>query len=159
MMGVATPPSVSMPGGSGGAAAAQDPLADLAGGDLGVLERLSAGADRVLDQVADELLELGAAEGDVEVLGAGGVGGDEGEVDLRLHDGGELHLRLLRALLEALQGHAVLAQVSRLALLELLDQPVHDALVEVVAAEVGVAGGGLDVEGAFADLQDGDVEG
>jgi hypothetical protein len=40
-----------------------------------------------------------------------------------------------------------------------LDEPVDDALVEVVAAEVGVAVGGLHLEDAVADLEHGDVEG
>ena len=43
--------------------------------------------------------------------------------------------------------------------LELLDQPVDDALVPVVAAEVGVTVGGLDLEDALPDLEDRDVVG
>ena len=43
-------------------------------------------------------------------------------------------------------------------LLELVDEPVDDALVEVVAAQVRVAVGGLDLEDALADAQDRDVE-
>ncbi len=95
-------------------------LVDLRGGDAGVGEGLLAGPQRALDEVADQLLQLGAGEGDVHVLGAGGVGGDEGQVDLRLHDGGELALGLLRRLLEALQGHAVLLEVDALVALELV---------------------------------------
>ena len=44
------------------------------------------------------------------------------------------------------------------ALLELGDDPVDDALVEVVAAEVRVAVGRLDLDDAFADFEDRDVE-
>ena len=39
-----------------------------------------------------------------------------------------------------------------------LGEPGHDAVVEVVAAQIGVAGGGEDLEDVLADLQDGDVE-
>ena len=46
-----------------------------------------------------------------------------------------------------------------LSLLELGHHPVDDGLVEVVAAEVRVAVGGLDLEDALAELEDGDVEG
>ena len=42
--------------------------------------------------------------------------------------------------------------------LELGDQPVHDPLVPVVAAEVGVAGGRLDLEDALAEVEDRHVE-
>ena len=44
-------------------------------------------------------------------------------------------------------------------LLELVGQPVDDALVEVVAAQVGVAVGGVDLEDALGEGQDGDVVG
>jgi len=43
--------------------------------------------------------------------------------------------------------------------LERLDQPVDDALVPVVTAEVGVAVGGLDLEDALTDVEQGHVEG
>ena len=73
--------------------------------------------------------------------------------------GGELALGALGRLLQALQGHAVAAQVDAGLALEVLDQPVHDPLVEVLAAEVGVAGGGADLEDALRELEDRDVEG
>ena len=92
------------------------------------------------------------------MLRPGGVGGDEGQVDVGLLGGGELHLGLLGRFLEALQGHLVAAQVDALVALELVGQPVDDAHVEVFAAQEGVAVGGLDLEDAVADLQDRDVE-
>src|SRR5215470_8266347 len=93
------------------------------------------------------------------MLGAARIRGDEWEIDLRLHDGGELTLGLLRRFLEALQGHAVLAQVDALLLLELVGDPVDDLLVEVVTAEMRIAVGRLDLDHALADLEDRDVEG
>src|SRR5207237_582042 len=42
--------------------------------------------------------------------------------------------------------------------LEAVDQPVHDPLVEVFAAEVRVAGGREHFEQAVLELEDGDVE-
>jgi len=53
----------------------------------------------------------------------------------------------------------VLDEVDALGLLEVAGEPLHDALVEVVAAEEGVAGGGEHLEDAVANLEDGDVEG
>ena len=95
------------------------------------------------------------------MLGAGGVGGDEGQVDLGLDGGRELDLGLLRGVLEALQGHFVAlgGEIEALLLLELGDQPFDDALVEIVAAQVGVAVGGLDLDDAFAHFQNGNIEG
>ena len=92
------------------------------------------------------------------MLGAGGVGRDERQVDLRLLGGGQLDLGLLGRLVEALEGHLVLRQVDRLVALELGREPVHDRLVEVVAAEVVVTRGRLDLEHAVADLEHGHVE-
>ena len=86
------------------------------------------------------------------------VGGDERQVDLRLLRGGQLDLGLLGGLVEALEGHLVLREVDALVALELADQPVDDRLVEVVAAEVVVTRGGLDLEHAVADLEHGHVE-
>ena len=43
-----------------------------------------------------------------------------------------------------------LIQIDALILFELLDEPIHDPLVEVVSTEVGVAVCGLHFEDAFA---------
>ena len=91
-------------------------------------------------------------------LGPVGVGRDVGQVDLRLGGRGQLDLGLLGRLLQALEGLRVLGEVDALVLLELGQQPLDDALVEVVAAKVRVAVGGLDLEDAVAQLEDRDVE-
>ena len=93
------------------------------------------------------------------MLRAGGVGGDEGQVDVGLGGGGQLHLRLLGGLLQTLQGHGVLTQVDAVLGLELVGHPVDDALVPVVAAQVVVASGGGYLEHAVAQLQHRHVEG
>ena len=94
----------------------------------------------------------------VEVLRAFLRGGDERQVDLRRHRRGELDLRLLGGLVEPLQRHLVGGEVDPLVALELRDHPVDDRLVEVVAAEVVVAVGRLDLEDAVAELEHRHVE-
>jgi hypothetical protein len=85
--------------------------------------------------------------------------GEERQVDLRLADRRQLDLGLLRRLLEALDDHLVLGHVEAGVLLELGDQPIHDARVDVVAAEVGVAVGRHDLDHLVAHLEVRDVEG
>ena len=87
------------------------------------------------------------------------VGRDERQVDARFLRRGEFDLRLLRGLAQALQRQTVVAQVDALLFLELVGEEVDDPLVEVLAAEEGVAVGRLDLEDAVADVEDRDVEG
>ena len=146
-------------GGHAGHAADEDDVVDLRDAlVLGVVERLADRRDDAVEQVGGQLVELRAREAHVEVLGAALVGGDERQVDLRLLRGGQLDLGLLGRLVEALQGHRVLRQVDALVALELGREPVDDRLVEVVAAEVVVTRGRLDLEDAVADLEHGHVE-
>ena len=109
-------------------------------------------------EVVGELLELAARQRDREVLRARGVSGDERQVDLGLLTLRELDLRLLGSLGQTLERLAVAAEVDALVALELVGEPVHDAAVVVVAAEVGVTVGGLHLEDTFADLENRDVE-
>ena len=145
--------------GRAGHAADENHLVNPVGGEAGVLEGLPAWAVGPVNQIRYQLLKPAAAEGAEHVLGAGGVGGNEGKVDFRFHDAGKLDLGLLCGFTQTLEGHAVLAEIDACFAAELVDEPVHNALVEVVAAEEGVAAGGLDLEYAVAHLQNGDVEG
>ena len=133
-------------------------MIDLRPVDAGVLERLPRRADRALEQVGGDLLELRARELEVEMLRAVLRRGDEREIDLRRHRGRQLDLRLLRRLVETLEGHPIGREVDALILLELGDHPVDDRLVEVVAAEVVVAVRGLHLEHALAEIEDRHVE-
>ena len=92
------------------------------------------------------------------MLGAGGVRRDEGQDDLRRLGRRQVALRLLGRFLEPLPGHAVLAQVDGVRLHEVLDQEVDDPLVEVLAAEEGVAAGGPHLHHAIADFEDRNIE-
>ena len=112
-----------------------------------------------LQQLFCELLELGAGQLALQMEWALGCGGDEGQIDLGLDDRGHLDLGLLGRLLETLQRHPVLAQVDTVVVLEALDQPVDHLLVPVVTTEIGVTGGGLDLEHTLADLEHRHVEG
>jgi hypothetical protein len=90
----------------------------------------------------------------VDVLRARGVRRDERQVDVVGGGGGEGDLGLLGLFLQALERHRVLAEVDAVVLLEGVDEPADEGVVPVVAAEVGVAVGGLHLEHAVADLED-----
>merc|ERR1719301_324563 len=109
------------------------------------------------EEVHAELLEARARDGGEEVHAL-----VEG-VDLHrgLGRGGERALGALAGGPQAAQG-ALVAGVEQVLLglaLELRAEVVEEAVVEVLPAEVGVAGGGLDLEDALLDGQQGDVEG
>ena len=70
----------------------------------------------------------------------------------------QLDLGLLGRLTQPLHGHLVLGQVDARRALELVDQPLDDPVVPVVATEVVVTRGGTDLDDAVADLQQRDVE-
>ena len=83
----------------------------------------------------------------------------KGRLISRLHHGGKLDLRLLGSLFQALERHAVFAQIDALVLLELVSNPVDDALIEIIAAEVRIAIGRFHFENAIAQFEDRDIEG
>ena len=60
---------------------------------------------------------------------------------------------------QASHGGGVAGEVDAVRFFELCHGVFHDALVEVVAAEAGIAAGGQHRKGAVFDLDDGDVEG
>jgi hypothetical protein len=65
-----------------GHAADQHHFADLTGGEAGILQRLAAGLDGLLDEIVDQRLELGARQLHRQMLRTGRIGRDERQVDL-----------------------------------------------------------------------------
>ena len=142
-----------------GAAAHQQHLAQLAGGDAripqGILHRLHGAGQ----QVAGHHLELRAGERQIQMVGAVFAHRNEGQVQLCAQRAGQLLLGLFGLLFQAAHGGGVAAQVDAVGFLELRHRILHDPLIEIIAAQMGVAAGGQHREGAVLDLDDGDIEG
>ena len=139
-------------------AADQHHFLDVVWRKLGVFERQLHRLHGALEQVVHHLLQARPRQLQLHVQRSAGPRGDKRQVDLRLHHLRQLDLGFLGRFLQPLQRHAVLAQVNIVLFLELIDQPVHDALVHVVAAQVRVPVGGLHFDDAAAHLQHGNVE-
>lgn len=136
----------------------EDDLLDFLGLEAGVLEGLADGFDGAADEGVNHLLKLSTGELHVDVLGAGGVGSDEGQVDVGLEGRRKLNLGLLSSLTDTLDSHAVARQVNARSLLEVGNHVADQVDVEVLTTQVGVTVGGLDLEDTVLDLEDGDIE-
>ena len=90
---------------------------------------------------------------------AGGVCGDERQVDICLGHAGQLDLGLFGSLFESLHRHLVAGQVDAVFFLKLFYKVVDQSLVEVVAAQSVVAGSCQNFLYAVAHLDDGYIEG
>ena len=68
-------------------------------------------------------------------------------------------LAFLGGLFEPLQGHLVAGKINPLLLLEFSHDPLNQHVINVVAAQVRVAVGGLDFDDTLADFQNRNVKG
>lgn len=133
-------------------------LVDVLGLEVGILHGLADGLHSPGDERVYQLLKLGTSELRVDVLGSGSVGSDEGKVDIGAGRAGKLNLGLLSSLTNTLDSHAVVVELDTLLLLELLNQVADEGDIEVLTTEMSVTVGGLDLEHAVLDLEDGDIE-
>ncbi len=83
---------------------------------------------------------------------------DERKVDVRCGGSGKLLLGLLRSLFQSLESHLVAGQVNALRFLKLVDKPLGNAVVKVIAAQSRIAVGGKHLDHAVADLDDGHIK-
>jgi hypothetical protein len=141
-----------------GHATNKDDILDVLSLETGVLEGLADGVNSPGDEGLDQTLELSAGHLGVDVLGAGGIGSDEGKVDVGLEGRRQLNLGLLGGLTDTLDGHAVAREINALLGLELLDEVTDKGNVEVLTTKMSVTVGGLDLEYTAGDLKNGDIE-
>merc|ERR1719395_262857 len=121
----------------------------------GVVHDVLHRAEGLLEEVRVQLLEARARQGLREVNAV------EERLDLqaRLVSRRKRALRLLHLATELLDGALVLGHVLLVLLLEHLHEVLHDTLVEVLTAQVGVAVGRNDLEHAVVDGQQRHIEG
>ena len=142
-----------------GRTADHEDLVDLGSLETGVCEDLTDRAHRRFDEVGSQFVELRSGERGLKVFRTRCIRGDERKGDGGIGDTGKFDLRLFRSFLQTLHGHLVGTKVDAFGFLELVCEPVDDALVKVVAAETVVTGRGKNFLDAVAHLDKGDVEG
>jgi NAD-specific glutamate dehydrogenase len=132
----------------------QDDVVNLGLVHLGVAKRLLDRLEGGPEEISAQLLKTRPGDGRVEVNAlVQGVNLDRG-----LSGGGKGALCTLASGAETTQSPLVGGEVLLVLALELLHEVVDHAVVEVLTAQVSVAGGRLDLEDAVLDGEDGDIK-
>jgi len=142
-----------------GSPAYQHNLVNFADAEVGVFNHRVKGQLTALQQLFGHLFKLCSRELQQQVFRAGGIRGDIGQVDFRLHHAAKLNLGFFRGFTQALECLAVTAQVNALFALEFVCRPMDNHLIPIVAAQVGIAVRGFYFHHAAAHFQQADVEG
>ena len=136
----------------------QQNLMQVAGLQAGIGQSLTDRTHGSLHQVVGQFVELCTGDGHIQMLGAGGVCGDIRQVDVGGGDTRQLDLCLFSRFLQTLHSDLIGGQVDAVFLLKFSRQVIHDALIEVIAAQAVVAGGSQHFNNTIVDVQDGHVE-
>ena len=91
--------------GHAGHTADQDDFLNILGRDTRIGQGLAAGFNRALNEIIDQLLQLGPCELGHHMLGAAGIGGDERQIDLRFLRRRQLDFGPFRRFLQTLERH------------------------------------------------------
>ncbi len=149
-------------GGHAGRSTDEHDVVDVGDLDVRLADDVFEGLLGAVEQVLGEVLELRARDRLGERHGARLGQRQVRQVDRGAGRRGKLLLRLLRSLLQTLQGDLVTRDVDAGGLLELLDEVVDEALVPVVTAEAVVTRGRAHLDRGevvvLAHLEQRDVE-
>ena len=132
----------------------EDDLVDIAGREACVLQGGLTRSDGTLDQVVDQLLKFSTCQGLNQVSRNTVHRHDIRQVDFRRSRRRELDFCLLSCLFQTLHSHRVFAEVCTAVLvLELLNEPVDDTMVEIITSEVGITVGSFYFEHTVAEFE------
>ena len=145
-----------------GLATHQNHIVNIACGQTGIFQRDFARLDRTCNQVFHQAFEFGTGDFQHQVFRAGRIHRDIRQVDFGLLAAGQLDFGFFCGFFHALHCHRVVFQINALFFFELVDDVVDDTLVEVFAAQEGVAVGGqhfkLFVAVHIGNFDDGNIE-
>ena len=94
----------------------------------------------------------------MQVLGAVLVRGDERQIHRGFHRAGQFNLGLLRCFFQPLQSHRIASKINSFGAFEFIGQEVNQDLVEIIAAEMGIAVDAEHFKDAVAHVQHRNVE-
>ena len=129
-----------------GGPAHQHHIVDVFGGQAGIPQGALHRPQQAIQQIRTEALEGAPLEAGFDVERAVVAGGDEGQGNRCALHTAQFDLGLFGCFGEPLQRLSIASQVEPVLLLEGLSQPIHDATIPIVAAQLGVAAGGLHIE-------------
>ena len=132
---------------------------NLALGETRIFNGLFKRNATTLNEVGCHFLELGTGESFIKVQRAFWCCGDEWQVDLCLLNLAQFNLGFFSSFFQTLRCHAIVRKIDTVCRLELIDQPINDALIPVVSTKNGVAVGALHFEHTVTDFKNRHVEG
>ena len=131
----------------------QHGFVDLLRGQPGIFHRLPHWADSAIDHRLDQLLELRARDLALIALAAGKL-----DIERRLLVRRQRDLRLDHRLANRLHDLGIAADIDAEIALDIVERDRDQQVVDVVAAEVGVAVGGDHLEDALVQLENRNVK-
>ena len=136
----------------------QQHLAQLAGGNARVAEGAADRTFRPRNQIRRQFIEFRAGQRLLQMHRLTADCADERQADSGHLGDGQLLFRLLCGFLHAHHGRQIAVKVGVMFPLESIADEIHDALVEVIAAEVVVAARRQHLDNALANFDDGYVK-
>ena len=134
-------------------------LGNIAAGDACIFHSLTGRNHSTLNQISSQLIKLCTSQGQIQMLRAAGISSNKWQVNIGGNHVGQLNLSLLSSLDNTLSTHLVRRQINAVLLLELLYNPVHNCLVEVIAAQMGITIGSTNLKYAILNIHNGHIEG
>ena len=145
-------------GGNARRSADENDFVDIVIRKSGVLHGKTHRLRRLFHKIGNERLEFLARDLDFEVRGTGVRHRNEGQRNGRGIHARKLDLGFFRRFLQALHRHFVFGKINAVALFEFLNHIIHNAFIEVVAAQTVVAVRGKHFKHAVGNFQNGNVE-
>ena len=142
-----------------GAAAHQHDVVDVFGREGRIPQGPLHRPQQPIKQIGAEALKHPPLQGGFDMQRPVGAGGNKRQGNRCALHTTELDLGFLRCFGEPLQGLAVPAQINAVLCQEGIGQPINNAPVPIVAAQLGVTAGGLHIEHPLGDAQHGHIKG
>ena len=137
----------------------QNYLADIALGQTCIAHSLANRTHSTFNKISSHSFEFCTSQVHIQMFWAISACGDERQVNVGAHNTGQLDFCFFSSLTQTLHSHFIGRQVNAFSFLEFINHPVHDFLIEVIAAQMSITIGCFYFKYTVANVQNGYVEG